>query len=62
MKTPNIRMALAVLALPVVIISACQDRYRYPCQDPEMWNTEQCQKPACEISRSCPEHIFLNKQ
>jgi hypothetical protein len=52
------KIALAILALPVIIVAGCEDRYRYDCQNPENWNTERCQKPKCEIHRDCPEYIF----
>lgn len=50
-------MKFIILCL-VVFITGCQDRYRYPCQDPNNWDSETCKKPLCEINRSCPEHIF----
>jgi len=31
---------LAFLLLPLLF--ACQENYRYPCQDPENWDTKQC--------------------
>lgn len=39
---------------------SCQDRFRYPCQDPENWDTPQCQKPECEATRTCPDLIIKN--
>jgi hypothetical protein len=52
------KMTLAVLALPIVIAAGCQERYRYPCQDPANWDKAQCQKPLCEVHRQCPDLIF----
>ena len=40
------------------VLTGCEERYRYPCQDPNNWNEDFCKKPLCEINRSCPEHIF----
>jgi hypothetical protein len=51
MKTPLICVALIALA-------GCGDQYRYPCQDPDNWNKPICQKPVCDVNRTCPEHIF----
>ena len=56
MKT--IKYTLAVLTLPILIMSGCEDRYRYACQDPANWDTPQCQKPYCEIHKTCPDMIF----
>jgi hypothetical protein len=47
-----------LIVLPVILAFFGGDRYRYPCQDPENWGTEQCVKPQCEVMRQCPEHIF----
>ena len=53
-----IKYTLAALALPVLIVAGCEDRYRYACQDAKNWDKPVCQKPKCEIHRACPEHIF----
>jgi hypothetical protein len=55
------KLALTVLALPVVIAAGCSDRYRYECHDPNNWNTDRCKKPICELHRDCPELIFNGK-
>jgi hypothetical protein len=52
------KLTLAILCLPVVIAAGCQERYRYPCQDPKNWEKEMCQKPLCEVHRQCPDLIF----
>ena len=52
------KMTLAVLCIPIVIAAGCKERYRYPCQDPKNWETEQCKKPLCEVHRQCPDLIF----
>jgi hypothetical protein len=53
-----IRYTLAALAIPVLIVAGCEDRYRYACQDSKNWDKPVCEKPRCEIHRSCPEHVF----
>jgi hypothetical protein len=52
------RLTLAILAMPIVIAAGCQERYRYPCQDPSKWELEMCKKPLCEVHRQCPDLIF----
>ena len=47
-----------LIFIPLLLAFLGGDRFRYPCQDPENWGTEACAKPACEIHRQCPEHIF----
>jgi hypothetical protein len=36
---------------------ACQERYRYPCQDPSNWENKLCQKPYCSANGTCPEDL-----
>jgi hypothetical protein len=47
-----------LIILPVVLAAFGGDRFRYPCQDPDNWDKQECQKPHCEVTRTCPEHIF----
>ena len=46
---------LALLLLPFLF--ACDERYRYPCQDPENWGEKICQKPYCGANGTCPEDL-----
>jgi hypothetical protein len=54
------KLAIAALAIPIFIAAGCEQKFRYPCQDPANWETEQCKKPLCEVNRDCPEYIFKN--
>lgn len=47
-----------LLFLPIGLAAFSGDRFRYPCQDPANWDQAICQKPQCEVTRTCPEHIF----
>lgn len=54
-------VALAVLML----LTGCEDRYRYPCQNPDNFHREECQKPKCLFTQQCPEYLVapvLEKQ
>jgi len=51
-------MVKLIIILGVVCMVGCSDYYRYPCQNPDNWDKDICKKPWCEISKSCPEHIF----
>lgn len=42
----------------LVVLTGCEQQYRYLCHDPANWNTERCQKPLCEINKDCPEYIL----
>lgn len=45
-----------ILAISI-ILSGCEDRYRYPCQDPHNAVKEECSKESCQTSRTCPSLI-----
>jgi hypothetical protein len=49
---------MVLIFIPLMLAVFGGDRFRYPCQDPTNWGSEQCSKPLCEINRQCPEHIF----
>jgi hypothetical protein len=56
----HIALILAVLALV-----GCEDRYRYPCQNPDNFYKAECQKPKCLFTQQCPEYLvapILEKQ
>ena len=44
-----------LLALPLLM--ACEERYRYPCQDPDNWSEKFCKKPYCSANGTCPEDL-----
>lgn len=47
-----------LLLLPLfVVLAGCQERYRYPCQDPDNWDTKECKKPFCSANGTCPEDL-----
>lgn len=46
-----------VLATSVLILAGCEERYRYPCQNPENWENKYCQKPFCSANGTCPEDL-----
>ena len=47
-----------LLALPLALAIFGGDNFRYPCQDPKNWDKDFCQKPLCDVTRTCPEHVF----
>lgn len=48
-------MKTIITLIALLCLAGCSDRFRYPCQDPANWNSAQCQKPACEVNRTCPD-------
>mgnify|MGYP003337492026 CR=1 FL=1 len=52
------KMMLLILLLPIGLAIFSGDRFRYPCQDPSNWDKDFCKMPLCDVTRTCPEHIF----
>ena len=50
-------MRILLLLFVALTMSACEERYRYPCQDPENWELKQCKKPFCSANGTCPEDL-----
>jgi hypothetical protein len=48
-------MRLVLIAL--LLLSGCEDRFRYDCQDPDNWNSADCKKPGCVASGYCTEYL-----
>lgn len=51
--------------LAALALAGCQDRYRYPCQNPDNFYKSECQKPRCQFTQMCPEYLvapILEKQ
>jgi len=51
-----------LILMPLGLAVFGGDRFRYPCQDPANWDKEICQKPLCDVTRTCPEHIFKGQR
>jgi len=43
--------------LLLFLLTGCEDRYRYFCQNPDNFVAEQCQKPRCFFTQTCPEYL-----
>lgn len=54
-------LALLVF-MPLLLAIFGGDNFRYPCQDPKNWDKEMCKKPTCDVTRTCPEHIFKGQR
>jgi len=56
------KWAAALLVLPLALGFCGKDSFRYPCQDPANWDKEFCKPPVCDVTRTCPEHIFKGQR
>ena len=57
-----IKYFVFLLFIPVVAAFFAGDKFRYPCQDPDNWDKEICKMPRCDVTRTCPEHIFKGQR
>ena len=57
-----VKYVLVILALPLGLAMCSGDRFRYPCQDPTNWDKDFCKFPVCDVTRTCPEHIFKGQR
>ena len=57
---------MKALLIPVIalLLVGCEERYRYPCQDPENAEKAECNRPACEADGMCYDSLngLLQKQ
>lgn len=42
----------------LLMLVACSDSYRYPCQNPANWGKAECEPPACEASGTCTKDLI----
>ena len=47
-----------LLVIPIGFSMVSRESFRYPCQDPLNWDKQICKLPTCDVTRTCPEHIF----
>jgi len=48
---------LVLILLSSLLLVACEDRYRYTCQNPDAFQNPECQKPRCQFTQTCPEYL-----
>lgn len=49
-------LRLGILTVMLLLVG-CEEHYRYPCQDPDNWQNEECQKPKCEVDGQCSSEL-----
>jgi len=52
-------------AFVAFVLTGCEDRYRYYCQDPANFSAKRCQRPDCLFTQDCPDYLVapvLEKQ
>lgn len=56
------RWLALIIFLPLGLAIVGGDSFRYPCQNPANWDKDICQKPLCDVTRTCPEHVFKGQR
>jgi hypothetical protein len=46
-----------IILLFALVLLGCEERYRYPCQNPDNWEQPFCKKPYCSANGTCPEDL-----
>lgn len=44
------------------LLAGCEDRFRYPCQDPKNWEAAECKPPICTATGTCPDQLTKPEQ
>jgi hypothetical protein len=56
-------LALTVcIAILCGLLAGCDDRFRYPCQNPKNWELAECKPPICTATGTCPEQLNKPEQ
>jgi len=53
------------ILLAGALLVGCNERFRYPCQNPDNFHKLECTKPKCQFTQQCPEYLvapILEKQ
>jgi hypothetical protein len=50
-----------MLSVFLVLLTGCQESYRYPCQDPQNWGKAECEPPACKASGTCTKDVVTKE-
>jgi hypothetical protein len=43
--------------LLLLLLTGCEEKYRYKCQNPDYFHATECQKPRCLFTQTCPEYL-----
>ena len=50
-------IAAVVIVTVAFLVSGCEDRYRYPCQDPQNFSKAECKPPVCVADGTCTDYL-----
>ena len=50
------------IALLALLLIACSDTYRYPCQNPANHHKPACSPPVCEADGTCTKYLIKGEK
>lgn len=50
-------MKYLLILAAAIGLAGCEERFRYPCQDPKNWGKEECKAPMCKATMTCPDML-----
>ncbi len=57
-----VKWLFLLLLFPIGLALFSKEQFRYPCQDPANWDKDFCKLPKCDVTRTCPEHVFKGQR
>lgn len=51
-------MKILTPLLIALALAGCEDRFRYPCMDSRNWDKDDCKRPACTVTQTCPDMLM----
>lgn len=51
-----------ITTVAMLALSGCDDRYRYPCQDPANTKKPECNPPICDADGTCAEYLIYPRE
>jgi len=58
MKRLTKTILLTTLCLSPLTACGYEGHYRYECQDPENWEKQECNPPACKVDGACSKDLI----
>ena len=58
MKKIATLLSATVLSLMLSSCGVLENKYRYPCHDPENWYNKECNPPICQADGLCTKDIL----
>lgn len=51
-------MRTLAISVAMLLMTACEGHYRYPCQDPANFKKPECNPPLCYLENDCSQNLI----